>query len=183
MRRRSAASASRARVDAFSFTSSRWRAASHSSGDTMGGAFNRRSAMCYPLQKDRCCHEDDCGRPKDTGRFLASGKNVPTGAPERHPQGDCLEVVVGVLIRQVPVQEVVAVQRRVYRLERPRRAREVEATQEVISALIGGAQRWEPEGLLDELQDTAELVPLVRNVGGLRVWGDDDQRNAKAELV
>ncbi|MNQ87797.1 hypothetical protein D3C85_1030360 [compost metagenome] len=39
MRRRSAASASRARVWAFSFTSSCWRAASQASGDTTGGVF------------------------------------------------------------------------------------------------------------------------------------------------
>src|SRR5215203_3797954 len=39
IRRRSAASASRARVSAFSFTSSSWRAASHACGDTIGGGF------------------------------------------------------------------------------------------------------------------------------------------------
>src|SRR5579862_1574005 len=39
MRRRSAASASRERVKAFSFTRSCWRAASHSCGDTTGGVF------------------------------------------------------------------------------------------------------------------------------------------------
>src|SRR5579863_200363 len=39
IRRRSAASASRERVKAFSFTSSCWRAASHSCGDTTGGVF------------------------------------------------------------------------------------------------------------------------------------------------
>src|SRR5579863_8254128 len=37
IRRRSAASASRQRVKAFSFTRSCWRAASHSCGDTIGG--------------------------------------------------------------------------------------------------------------------------------------------------
>src|SRR5215217_1819996 len=41
IRRRSAASASRARVSSFSFTSSSWRAASHASGDTIGGVFMR----------------------------------------------------------------------------------------------------------------------------------------------
>src|SRR5450755_3630829 len=39
IRRRSAASASRERVRAFSFTRSCWRAASHSCGDTIGGVF------------------------------------------------------------------------------------------------------------------------------------------------
>src|SRR5215467_13209102 len=39
IRRRSAASASRARVKAFSLTSSSWRAASHSCGETIGGVF------------------------------------------------------------------------------------------------------------------------------------------------
>src|SRR5215472_12463113 len=39
IRRRSAASASRERVKAFSFTRSCWRAASHSCGDTIGGVF------------------------------------------------------------------------------------------------------------------------------------------------
>src|SRR5438552_3642008 len=39
IRRRSAASASRARVNSFSLTSSCWRAASHSCGDTIGGVF------------------------------------------------------------------------------------------------------------------------------------------------
>ena len=39
IRRRSAASASRARVSSFSFTSSRWRAASHSCGVTIDGVF------------------------------------------------------------------------------------------------------------------------------------------------
>src|SRR5688500_15514710 len=43
MRRRSAASASRAWVSAFSFTSSRSRAASHSCGDTVGCVFIVRS--------------------------------------------------------------------------------------------------------------------------------------------
>jgi hypothetical protein len=51
MRRRSAASASRPRVAAFSFTNSCWRAVSHSSGDTTGGAFNGRSVILYPLQE------------------------------------------------------------------------------------------------------------------------------------
>src|SRR5947207_15989576 len=40
IRRRSAASESRARVNSFSFTSSCWRAASHSFGDTIFGGFN-----------------------------------------------------------------------------------------------------------------------------------------------
>src|SRR5215216_6483138 len=39
IRRRSAASASRARVSSFSFTSRSWRAASHACGDTIGGGF------------------------------------------------------------------------------------------------------------------------------------------------
>src|SRR5580693_5802569 len=39
IRRRSAASASRERVKAFSFTRSCWRAASHSCADTIGGVF------------------------------------------------------------------------------------------------------------------------------------------------
>src|SRR5450631_23270 len=42
IRRRSAASASRERVKAFSFTRSCWRAASHSCGDTIGGVFIAR---------------------------------------------------------------------------------------------------------------------------------------------
>src|SRR5215510_8611215 len=42
IRRRSAASASRERVRAFSFTRRRWRAASHSCGDTIGGVFIAR---------------------------------------------------------------------------------------------------------------------------------------------
>src|SRR6516162_8725378 len=42
IRRRSAASASRERVKAFSFTRSCWRAASHFCGDTIGGVFMRR---------------------------------------------------------------------------------------------------------------------------------------------
>ncbi len=42
MRRRSAASASRDRVKAFSFKSSCWRAVSHSSCDTIGGVFIAR---------------------------------------------------------------------------------------------------------------------------------------------
>src|SRR5580658_8513945 len=42
MRRRSAASASREWVKAFSFTSSCWRAASHSCCDTIGGVFIAR---------------------------------------------------------------------------------------------------------------------------------------------
>src|SRR5216684_1925038 len=45
MRRRSAASASRERVKAFSFTSICWRAASHSCCDTIGGVFIAR----YPF--------------------------------------------------------------------------------------------------------------------------------------
>src|SRR5881227_1008777 len=42
MRRRSAASASRERVKAFSLTRSCWRAASHSCCDTIGGVFIAR---------------------------------------------------------------------------------------------------------------------------------------------
>src|SRR5712691_11766604 len=42
IRRRSAASASRERVKAFSFTRSCWRAASHSCCDTIGGVFIAR---------------------------------------------------------------------------------------------------------------------------------------------
>src|SRR5216683_2169951 len=42
IRRRSAASASRERVKAFSFTRSCWRAASHSCCDTVGGVFIAR---------------------------------------------------------------------------------------------------------------------------------------------
>src|SRR5215813_5986459 len=42
IRRRSAASASRERVKAFSFTRSCWRAASHSCCDTIGGLFITR---------------------------------------------------------------------------------------------------------------------------------------------
>src|SRR6516225_5049941 len=42
IRRRSAASASRERVKAFSFTRRCWRAASHSCGDTIGGVFMGR---------------------------------------------------------------------------------------------------------------------------------------------
>src|SRR5262245_55222702 len=45
MRRRSAAMASRARVSAFSLTSSSWRAAFQSAGDTIGGVSNARSRL------------------------------------------------------------------------------------------------------------------------------------------
>src|SRR5215475_5390438 len=48
IRRRSAASASRARVKDFSFTRRRWRAASHSFCDTIGGVFIPRCPL-------RCC--------------------------------------------------------------------------------------------------------------------------------
>jgi hypothetical protein len=47
IRRRWAVSASRARVNSFSFTSSCWRAASHSSGDTIGGAFMADSSRVF----------------------------------------------------------------------------------------------------------------------------------------
>src|SRR5215469_8561326 len=46
IRRRSAASASRARISAFSFTSICWRAASQSCGDTTGGVLIPRSPLC-----------------------------------------------------------------------------------------------------------------------------------------
>src|SRR5262249_12785093 len=53
IRRRSAASASRERVKAFSFTRSCWRAASHSCDDTIGsvffGRFPFRSVPCSLL--------------------------------------------------------------------------------------------------------------------------------------
>src|SRR5437667_5723176 len=49
IRRRSAASASRAWVDSFSVTSSCWRAASHSSGDTIGGVFIARCPFRCPM--------------------------------------------------------------------------------------------------------------------------------------
>src|SRR6266567_3942935 len=45
IRRRSAASASRERVKAFSFTRSCWRAASHSCCDTIGGVFIARCPL------------------------------------------------------------------------------------------------------------------------------------------
>ena len=45
IRRRWAARASRARVNSFSFTSSCWRAVSHSSGDTIWGAFMTDSSQ------------------------------------------------------------------------------------------------------------------------------------------
>src|SRR5262249_16460397 len=46
IRRRSAASASRARVKDFSFLRSCWRAASHSLRDTIGGVFILFLSMC-----------------------------------------------------------------------------------------------------------------------------------------
>src|ERR1700720_827348 len=49
MRRRSAASASRERVKAFSFTSICWRAASHSCCDTIGGVFIARCPFGFSL--------------------------------------------------------------------------------------------------------------------------------------
>src|SRR5215472_17649337 len=49
IRRRSAASASRERVKAFSFTSSSFRAASHSSSDTIGGVFIAICPFCCSL--------------------------------------------------------------------------------------------------------------------------------------
>src|SRR4051812_22256211 len=58
MRRRSAASASRARVSAFSFTSSRSRAVSHSCGDTVGGVFIVRSPLSVQVRagaRDQGC--------------------------------------------------------------------------------------------------------------------------------
>src|ERR1700682_4667755 len=47
IRRRKAASASRARVNSFSLTSSCWRAASHTCGDTIGGVFMAISAFRF----------------------------------------------------------------------------------------------------------------------------------------
>src|SRR5579871_6371982 len=81
------------------------------------------------------------------------------------------------------VQEVMAVQRRLDRLEGTRRAPEVEAIVQVVRTRVGRAERAEAERLFDELQDAAELVALVRDVRGLGIGRDDDQRNAKAELV
>src|SRR5215510_12671868 len=50
IRRRLAASASRARVNSFSFTSSCWRAASHSCGETIGGVFIVMSSFSVQVQ-------------------------------------------------------------------------------------------------------------------------------------
>src|SRR5437879_3672816 len=49
IRRRSAASASRERVKAFSFPSSCWRAASHSCADTIGGALFGRCPFGFSM--------------------------------------------------------------------------------------------------------------------------------------
>src|SRR5262249_37754887 len=49
IRRRSAASASRERVKAFSLTRSCWRAASHSGCDTIGGVFIARCPFDFSL--------------------------------------------------------------------------------------------------------------------------------------
>src|SRR6266568_1747371 len=49
IRRRSAASASREWVKAFSFTSSCWRAASHSCADTIGGVFFGRCPFGFSM--------------------------------------------------------------------------------------------------------------------------------------
>src|SRR5581483_6625768 len=49
IRRRSAASASRERVKAFSFTRSCWRAASHCCGDTIGGVFFGRFSFRFSM--------------------------------------------------------------------------------------------------------------------------------------
>src|SRR4029453_8275238 len=49
IRRRSAASASRARVKAFSFTRSCCRAVSHSCGDTIGGVFFARCPLAIVI--------------------------------------------------------------------------------------------------------------------------------------
>src|SRR6516162_1257170 len=65
IRRRLAASASRARVSFFSSTSNSWRAASHSCGDTIGGVF---IVACPPSGTRRRCRTGD-----------------PTGALALHP--------------------------------------------------------------------------------------------------
>src|ERR1051326_1267380 len=80
MRRRSAASASRAWVWAFSFTSIFSRAAPHSCGETIGGVF----IVCPPVvsgnhlaARGQTCGSDKCGGIAVTVPF---GSAVPAGA-------------------------------------------------------------------------------------------------------
>ncbi len=51
----------------FLLRSSCRRAVSHSCGDTTGGAFDRRSVICYPLQKLVTVLKTIVAAPKDTG--------------------------------------------------------------------------------------------------------------------
>src|SRR5260370_7613504 len=62
IRRRSAASVSRVRVNAFSFTSISRRAASHASGETMGGVFMGVISCAMSLSLHEAFGEDLPGR-------------------------------------------------------------------------------------------------------------------------
>src|SRR6266446_5969971 len=96
MRRRSAASASRERVKAFSFTRSCWRAASHSCCDTIGGVFIARCPfpcslslsllvailflLCF-LKQTETIRSENFSELADAHRqnFLFLGEQLPTG--------------------------------------------------------------------------------------------------------
>src|SRR5277367_4188755 len=73
IRRRSAASASRERVKAFSFTKSCWCAASHSSCDTIGGVFFAISSLLRDLKQTETIRCEKCSELADAQGQNSSG--------------------------------------------------------------------------------------------------------------
>ena len=84
IRRRSAAIASRARVSSFSFTSSRWRAASHSAGVTIGGCLHGGAPFWPGCPRVRSYCGGAATRPRTSSMCSAAHRaDRPSRGPAR----------------------------------------------------------------------------------------------------
>ena len=78
------------------------------------------------------------------------------------------------------VEEVSCIKLRVDGLERDRCLVEVETVGKIVGAGIRVAERWQAEGLLDEVQYASEIMVDMGDIPGLGVGRDYDQRHAKS---
>src|SRR6266478_2024542 len=92
-------------------------------------------------------------------------------------------VVVGVDGRASVGQEMRGFQWRCDELEGLPRLREIKTIGEVVCGSVREAERGQLEIGLDELEQAAEIVGDVRNVGALGERGDDNQRDSKTVFV
>jgi hypothetical protein len=120
------------------------------------------------------------------GNQFTAGSGFSRNNFTRRGLADSRLVIVRIRRDCFVIQEIGFVLGCTHTLESPGRLVQMEEASQISrSTAVGKSELpfWNPEVMLDEAQDAAEVIPEIADITCRRVGGDDNQRNAESILV